>query len=173
MTDSASTARQTATNATAANSDHLTRLDLTWIEGEIEQWLRFGTAVAQHRADRHRRVLSFAPGASFGLVRWASNGFGTVLSRLDVVRTVELGAALQTLPLVRPGGEVLLTVSGWPRVQRVLGHIDAIEAAGIDPAEVDPDHWRHVHHRIAAGHEPSAYTFGRHRASLLRRSVRA
>lgn len=173
MIRSASTARQATGSPVAASPDHLTHVDLTWIEGEIERWLRFGTAVAEHRTDRHRRVLSFAPGATLGLVRWASNGFGTVLSRLDVVRAVEPGAALQTLPLVRPGGEVLLTVSGWPRVQRVLGHIDAIEAAGIESTEVDRDHWRHVHHRIAAGQEPSGYTVGRHRASLLRRSVRA
>lgn len=173
MTRSASTERQAAADVTAANPDHLTRVDLTWIEGEVEQWLRFGTAVAEHRTDRHRRVLSFAPGGSFGLVRWASNGFGTVLSRLDVVRAVEPGAALQTLPLVRPGGEVLLTVSGWQRVQRILGHIDAIEAVGADPAEVDPDHWRHVHHRLAAGQELSPYTVGRHRASILRRRARA
>lgn len=173
MTPSASTARQVPASAAAANPDHLTQIDLTWIEGEVEQWLRFGTAVAEHRTDRHRRVLSFAPGATFGLARWASNGFGTVLSRLDIVRTVEPGVALQTLQLVRPGGAVLLTVRGWQRVERALNHIDAIEAVGIDPTEVDPDHWRHVHHRIAAGQEPSVYAIGRHRASLLRRRVLA
>ncbi len=173
MTRSASTARQAYGSPVPASPDHLTRVDLTWIEGEVEQWLRFGTAVAEHRIDRHRRVLSFAPGATFGLVRWASNGFGTVLSRLDAVRTVMPDTAMQTLPLVRPGGEVLLTVRGWPRVERALNHIDAIEAAGIESTEVDPDHWRHVHHRMSAGQEPSPYTVGRHRASILRRRARA
>lgn len=173
MTRSASTARQATGSPVAASPDHLTQITLTWVEGEVEQWLRFGTAVAEHRIDRHRRVLWFAPGATFGLVRWASNGFGTMLSQLDMVRTVEPGVALQTLPLIRPGGELLLTVSGWQRVQRILGLIDAIEAASIDPAEVDPDHWRHVHHRIAAGQEPSPYTVGRHRAAILRRRARA
>jgi len=172
MTHAASTAGQSAA-AAAAHPDELTTVDLTWIEGEVEQWLRFGAAVAEHRIDPRRRALSFAAGTTFALVRWTSNGIGTVLSRIDVVRTVEPGAALQTLPLVRPGGEVLLTVSGWQRVERVLGHMDAIEAAGIDPAEVDLDHWRHVHHRTAAGQRPSDYTAARHRFAVMRRTIGA
>ncbi len=34
-----------------------------------------------------------------------------------------------------------------------------------------PDHWRHVHNRLAAGEEPRAYTADHHRAWLKRRSV--
>ena len=30
------------------------------------------------------------------------------------------GEAYQTLPFVRPGGEILLRVSGWPKVERDL-----------------------------------------------------
>ena len=46
---------------------------------------------------------------------------------------------------------------------------DAIERTGIDPEAVSPDHWRHVHNRLTAGHEPRAYTLEHHRAFLLRR----
>jgi hypothetical protein len=147
----------------------LTQVDLTWVEKRVEQWLRFGTPARERRIDRRRRVLSFTPGVTFALVRWASNDIGTVLSRLDIVRTTEQGAACQTLPLVRPGGEILLRAEGWPKLERVLRHIDTIEAAGIDLAAVDPDHWRHVHNRMAAGQEPSAYTPARHQAWLKRR----
>lgn len=149
----------------------LTHVDLTWIEHRIEQWIRFGCPSHEHRLDRARRTLSFSPGVVFALVRWASNDIGTILSRLDIVRSAAQGAAFQTLPLVRPGGEILLRVEGWPRVERALQHIDAIEADGADLADVDPDHWRHVHHRIAAGQEPSAYTTARHQAWLKRRRV--
>ena len=68
-------------------------------------------------------------------------------------------------------GEILLKVEDWPTVERVLQHVDAIEAAGIDPSAVAPDHWRHVHHRLSAGQTPSAYTATRHEAWLRRRSV--
>lgn len=173
MTHAALTAGQSSAAAAAAHTDDLTTVDLTWIEGEVEQWLRFGAAVAEHRIDPRRRALSFAAGTTFALVRWTSNGIGTVLSRIDVVRTVARGAPMQTIPLVRPGGEALLTVNGWQRVERVLGHIDAIEAAGIDPAEVDLDHWRHVHHRMAAGQRPSDYTAARHHAAVMRRRIGA
>ncbi len=164
----------------SASSDHapaasthsdLTHVDLTWIEGRIEQWLRFGIPVEERRVDARRRVVSFPPGVSLALVRWASNDIGTVFSRLDIVRTTAPGAACQTLPLVRPGAERLLRADGWPRVERVLRHIDAIEAAGIQPADGDPDHWRHVHHRLAAGQEPAAYTLARHGAWLKRRGI--
>jgi hypothetical protein len=37
-----------------------------------------------------------------------------------------------------------LRTYGWPKVERVLQAIDDIEALGIDPADVAPDHWRHI-----------------------------
>ena len=53
----------------------------------------------------------------------------------------------------------------------MLKLIDAIEARGIEPIEVSPDHWSHVHNRMTAGQEPRAYTPDQHRAYLLRRKV--
>jgi hypothetical protein len=102
-------------------------------------------------------------------VRWASNDHGTILSRIDIVRAVRRGEALQTLPFVRPGGDILLTAKGWPKVECVLQIIDAIEALKIAPTDVDPDHWRHIHNRIAAGVEARSYTSMHHHAVLLRR----
>ena len=151
--------------------DTLTYVELTWIEKKIEHWIRFGREAHEQILDRRRRVLSFAPGSVFAFVRWASNDFGTVMSRLDIVRAVGAGEPFQTLPFVRPGGDILLKVEGWPKVERVLQSIDAIDALGLDPVDVSPDHWRHVHNRIASGHEPRAYSLHQHRAWRLRRSV--
>ena len=72
------------------------------------------------------------------------------------------GESYQTLPFVRPGGEILLHIDGWPKVERVLQAIDAVEAIGVDPADVAPDHWRHVHSRLTPGDEPRPYTRDRH-----------
>ncbi|WP_408906072.1 DUF2840 domain-containing protein [Nguyenibacter vanlangensis] len=72
---------------------------------------------------------------------------------------------------VRPGGEVLLHQSSWPRVQRVLEAIDAVEAQGIDPREASPDCWRHLHHRLEARQQPDAHNRARHRAWLRRRAL--
>ena len=151
----------------------LTQVELTWLEGRIEHWIRFGHDGGETIIDRRRRLLTFLPGTVFAFVRWASNDFGTIISRIDIVRAVARGQAYQTLPFVRPGGDILLRINGWPKVERVLKAIDAIDALGIDPSEVALDHWRHVHNRLAAGYEPRPYSREQHRAWLLRRSVQS
>lgn len=151
----------------------LTYVELTWLEKRIEHWIRFGRIVSEKVLDRHRRVVSFAPGSVFALVRWASNDFGTVISRIDIVRAVGPREAFSTLPFVRPGGDILLRISGWPKVERVLQVIDAMEAVGIDPIDAAPDHWQHVHNRLTASEEPRPYTRTHHSAWILRRRAGA
>ena len=148
-----------------------TEVELTWLEGRIEHWIRFGHDCGETILDRRRRILRFAPGNVFAFVRWASNDFGTIVSRIDIVCAIDRGESYQTLPFVRPGGEILLRISGWPKVERVLQAIDAVEALGIDAADTAPEHWRHVHNRLAAGVEPRPYTGTQHRAWLLRRRL--
>lgn len=150
---------------------HLTHVELTWREGRIEHWLRFGQPVAEQRIDRFRRIVSFAPDSVFAFVRWASNDYGTVVSRMDIARTVAPGEAYQTLPFVRRGGELLLSINGWPRVEKVLHAIDAVAALGLDPSEVAPEHWRHVHNRLIVGQDPRPYALDQHRAWLTRRGI--
>ena len=71
----------------------------------------------------------------------------------------------------RTGGDILLRLDGWPKVERVLKVIDGIEALDIDPVEIPPEHWRHIHNRLIAGHEPRAYSRAQHSAWLLRREA--
>lgn len=150
-----------------------TRVELLHLEGRIERWVRFGRHVEEDILDRRRRALWFEPGQVFAYVRWASNDYGTAVSRIDILRACHAGEPCTTVPGVTPGGEVLLRISGWPRVERVLQAIDAVEALGLRPEDACPDHWRHVGNRLAAGLEPRSYTAERHRAWLLRRSVEA
>ena len=149
----------------------LTRVELTWREKRIEHWIRFGRIAEEKILDRRRRIVCFAPGAVFAFVRWASNDFGTIISRIDIVRAVAPGEPYATLPFVRPGGDILLRINGWPNIDKVLKAIDAVESVGVDAVDVAPDHWRHVHNRLTAGEAPRAYTLARHKAWLLRRRV--
>ena len=153
--------------------DTLTHIELIWHERQIEHWIRFGRDIAEKILDRRRRILSFAPDSIVAYVRWASGDFGTVVSRIDILRTVRRGEAFSTVPYVRPGGESLLRVSGWPKVQRVLQAIDAVEQTGIDAADACPDHWRHVHNRLAAGEASRPYSREQHRAWMLRKKIDA
>ena len=155
----------------SAPIDTLTHVELIWLEKQIEHWIRFGRDIAEQIIDRRQRILSFAPGSIFGFVRWAGNDYGTVVSRIDILRAVAPGEAYSTVGSVRPGGEILLRISGWPNVERVLQAIDAVEQLGVDPADACPDHWRHIHNRLSAGDEPRPYTREQHRAWLLRRRI--
>lgn len=151
----------------------LTEVELLHVEGRVERWVRFGHPAGERVLDRHRRVLSFAPGAVFAFVRWAANDHGTAVSRIDVLRAVGSHAAFSTVPFIAPGAEILLRLSGWPKVAQVLAAADQIEALGLAAEDACPDHWRHVHNRIAAGATPRAYALDRHRAWLLRRRTEA
>lgn len=155
------------------SGDGLTHVDLIWVEKNIEHWIRFGRQARDQILDRRRRIVSFSAGSIFAVVRWASNDYGTVVSRIDVVRAVASGEAYSTLPSVRPGGEILLHIDTWPKVEQVLCAIEAVESVIVEPADAAPDHWRHVHNRIAAGQQPRAYSIERHRAWALRRAVQS
>lgn len=149
----------------------LTNVTLVWREGEREDWLKFGKPVAERIIDRRQRVESYAAGQVFALVRWASNEYGTIRSTLDIVRAVAAHEPCVPIAQVDPGGDLLLSVKGWAKVVQVFRLIDTIETSGIDPCEVAPDHWRHIHNRMAGRERPRGYTLARHRAWLQRRAL--
>jgi len=93
----------------------LTNVELLWLEKRIENWIRFGRVAEEQILDKRRRIVSFAPGSIFAFVRWTSNDFGTVISRIDIIRAVAPGQRCATVPFVRPGGDILLRLSGWPK----------------------------------------------------------
>ncbi|QSR21070.1 DUF2840 domain-containing protein [Hyphomonas sp. KY3] len=147
-----------------------TTAELVWIEKQVEHWIRFGRIVRTTIQSRSRSTVNFGPGAVFAFVRWQANEFGTAESRIDILRAPRAGEPYATVPQVTPGGDSLLRLSGWPKVERVLQIIDAIEALGIDPADAAPDYWRHAHNRLSVGMEPRCYTAAQHRAWLLRQT---
>lgn len=148
-----------------------TLVELTFDKRKVERWIRFGRKSYEQIIDRRRSVVGFAPECVFAFVRWAAGEHGTVISRIDIVRAIGRGEPFQTLPFVRPGGDILLRLDSWVKVQRALTAIDAVEALGLDPADAAPDYWRHVHNRLSAGQEPHTYTPERHAAWLHRRRI--
>ncbi len=148
-----------------------TLVELTFQKQKVEHWIRFGHKSYEQILDRRRSVVGFAPNSVFAFVRWAAGEHGTIISRIDIVRAIGRGEPFQTLPFVRPGGDILLRLDTWAKVEKALQAIDAVEALGLDPADVSPDHWRHVHNRLSAGLEPQNYTPERHAAWLRRRRI--
>src|SRR5258707_14835709 len=121
-------------------ADGPTYVDLDWIEQRVQRWIRFGRGASQQIVNPRRSTVAFAPGDVFAFVRWASNDFGTVVSSIDILRAVRPGEPCSTVGFGRPGGESLLRINGWAKVERVLQAIDAIEALGGDLADGAPDH---------------------------------
>jgi len=154
-----------------SDGPQLTHVTLVWREDEREDWLKFGRPVAERIIDRRQRIESYAAGQVFALVRWAANDYGTIRSTLDIVRAVSSGEPCTPIARIDPGGELLLSVRGWPKVAQVFHLIDAIETSGIDPCEVAPDHWRHIHNRMAGRERPRGYSLARHRAWLQRKAL--
>ena len=148
-----------------------TLIELTFQKQKVEHWIRFGRKSYEQIIDRRRSIVGFAPESIFAFVRWASNDYGTIVSRLYILRAIGRGEPFQTVPFVRPGGEILLRIDGWPKVQQALAVIDAVEALSVDPADASPDYWRHVHNRLSAGQEATPYTPERHAAWIGRRRI--
>jgi hypothetical protein len=146
----------------------LTTVELVFYRDRIEHWLRFGRAVGERLLDRRRRLTLFAAGSVFAFIRWEGDEHGTVPSRIDILRACRPGEAMSTVPGISPGGEILLRLSGWPRVKCVFDVIAAIEGSGIDPADAAPEYWRHAHNRIAIGQPPRLYRSDQHDAWLRR-----
>ncbi len=148
-----------------------TEVQLIWLKGQFQRWIRFGRVADERLIDRRRRVVSFVPGAVFAVAHWEAGQYGTTLSRLWVLRAVSAGEAFAPVPFVTPGAEILLDLKTWVKVQAALVVIDAIEAQGLRSERVAPDHWRHVGGRIAVAQTPSSYTRARHRAWLMRKRL--
>src|SRR5690606_33277062 len=85
----------------------LTDVEMTWIEGGLEQQLRFGRVAAERSGGPHKRIASFRPDATFGLIGCTAGDLGCVFWSLAIVRAVAPGAPYATHPAVQPGGEIL------------------------------------------------------------------
>jgi Protein of unknown function (DUF2840) len=149
----------------------VTQVELLWIEKRIENRIRFGHIIHQTILDGRRRRVSFALGSIFAFVRWASNEYGTVVSRIHILRAVAPGERYSTVPFVQPGGEILLSLAGWPKVEKVFHAIEVVEALGINPADAAPEHWHHVHNRLSVNETPRPYTHTQHQAWLRRQRI--
>lgn len=152
-------------------SESFTRVEIAFYPEHLNHWLRFGEPDEQQDLDRRRSLALFKPGRIFGYVRWWANEYGTQDWRFTIVQTAEPSLLLSRIKGVTPGGEVLLLVTGNTKVKRALLQIDALEAAGFEPAEVSPAYYRHIHNRIAAIQPIRAYSKAQHAAHFAAQRV--
>ena len=142
----------------------LTRATILFIDGKVNDRVRFGRMAGERILDRRCRIALFAPGSLFAYVHWRANRFGTDLWRLWVLRAGAPGERIETVPGIMPGAHILASLGGAIRVSRALELIDAIEAQGFDPTHVPESYWRTMQNRLSAGLPCRAYAAGEHAA---------
>jgi Protein of unknown function (DUF2840). len=147
----------------------LTRVSLVFVERRLNLYLRFGHPVQTLRQDRSRDYAFFPPGARLARVRCETGDGGAVRSQLLVLQACRRTESMQRIPGVEPGAALLLHAEGQRQVRAVLSQVDAIEAQGIDAADVSPAYWRMLHQRLDACMPLPAYTSGQHAAWLTGR----
>ena len=146
--------------------DPRTSVMLVFIRDRVEHWLRFGHDVGEQILDRRRRLIWFAPGAIFAFIRWRTDDFGTVVSRVGILRACARAEACSTVPGMGPGGEILLRQSGRSRIQRRLPAIAMIESPGFDTLVIAPHYSRHIRNRLTCGDILRRYRAGQPRGWL-------
>lgn len=149
----------------------MTDVELPWIEGRLEAQLRFGRVAAERSVGPHKRIVSFRPGATFGLTRCTAADMGQMTWRLAIVTATAVGTPSIAYPGIDPGGDLLLDLDALEPIRAVLVEIDLIEASGIDLCDVAPDHWRHIAAQMAAALPFRSYGAERHIAWLRRRTI--
>ena len=148
----------------------LTTVELLWLEKRIENRVRFGRPVSE-RFWTAIGAFSLSPRQHLRLRALDVQRLRNRLIPHRYSARRDTRATLLDVPWITPGGESLLRLSGWPKVERVLQMIDAVEALDIDPADAAPDYWHHVHNRLSVNETPRPYTRSRHQAWLHRRRV--
>lgn len=164
-------ALQSPAFAKLAGRTPLIRVSLAYVEQRINLYLRFGHPARTVQLDRWRRCAVFLPAAVFCRIRWESNDYGTTRWQLMVMQACTPLDVMQTIPGVRPGARLLLHAEGQQRVRAVLTQIDAIEALGIDLADVSPAYWRTLGNRLSARLPLPDYSAERHTAWLAGREL--
>jgi len=169
LTPATSSSSQSASGRASGTS--LTRVSLVFVEQRVNLYLRFGHPQREQRVDRWRRCAFFPPGARFARILWQANDYGTTRWQLLVLQACTPQDCMQRIPGIHPGACILLHVEGESRMRRVLAQIDAIEALGIDPADVSPAYWLTLSNRLTARRPLPIYTAERHAAWLAVRGL--
>jgi hypothetical protein len=75
----------------------VTSVRLVFYRDRVEHSLRWGRDAGERILDRRRRLIFLAPCVVFAYIRWQANGFGTVLSHIDILRAYGAGEHFATV----------------------------------------------------------------------------
>ncbi len=156
-------------------SSDLTRVETLSLPDRVNQYMRFGRPVRKVTMPAYRGYEYYNPGQLVGYVQWHAGEYGSRLWRFMVLMTVSRHddqGNIQVVPGVMPGARILLDMEGAHKVRKTLWAIDHIEQLGLDPADVSPAYYGHMHQRITANCHYHRYTMEQHKSFLKGQEVR-
>jgi len=116
----------------------MTYIQCHFVNGRINNRLRFGTPDTVIKLDGHRSLALFAPGKTLGYIRWRANEYGTQDWRFFILKTQATGL-LTRVPGVSPAVITLASFTGTQPVKRALTALDSVEATAKNNLEAIPD----------------------------------
>jgi uncharacterized protein DUF2840 len=154
-------------------SSDLTRVDILSLPDRVHHYTRFGRAVRKVIMPSYRGYEYYRPGQLVGYVQWQAGEYGSRLWRFMILMTVShvCQINMQEVPGIMPAVRILLDMEGAFKVRKIFCVIDQIEQLGLDPADVSPAYYGHLHQRITANHRCHRYTMEQHKSFLKGQEV--
>ena len=154
---------------------NLTRIETIFLRDRINHYTRFGRPVTKTTTALYRGFEYYKPGQLLGYVQWYGGEYGSRLWRFLILVTMShrMGQQglikLQEVPGVKPGAQIILDLEGSARVKMMLKAIDQIEHLGLDPADISPAYYGHLHQRIMTNRPYHRYTMEQHKSFMQER----
>ncbi|WP_165776835.1 DUF2840 domain-containing protein [Paremcibacter congregatus] len=144
----------------------LTRIETISLRGRLHYYTRFGRPVSKVTMPPYRGLEYYRPGQLLGYIRWQAGEYGSRLWRFMILRTVSFTGKSPSHQVegVSPGAYIILDVEGALKVRAAMNVIDQIENMGIDPAEVSPAYYGHLHQRILTNQPYHRYSMEQHQS---------
>lgn len=154
-------------------SSDLTRVEILSLQDRAHHYTRFGRPVRKVTMPLYRGYEYYNPGHMIGYVRWQAGEYGSRLWRFMILMTLSHDDQdnIQEVPGIMPGARLLLNLEGAIKVRKALCAIDQIEQLGLDPADISPAYYGHLHQRITANRRYHRYTMEQHKSFLKEQEV--
>lgn len=149
-------------------SDKLTRIETIFLKDRVNHYTRFGRPVMKNSGPSYRGYEYYGPGQLVGYVQWYAGDYGSRLWRFIILMTVfgTQKCVLQAVPGIAPGAVIIMDIEGALKVRVAMKVLDQIEGIGIDPADVSPAYYGHLHQRIMINQSCHRYTMEQHQSFL-------
>lgn len=121
-----------------------TAIDLSFKLGATPLQVRFQPPLAEKEGN----TLWVSPGSLVGLTLFLCRGYGRYRWHCYVIQALQQRERGVMLPFVTPGIGVVYYSAGNHQAAFFLSTLETLQADGLDPAQVQPDYYLALRHRL-------------------------